>query len=94
MDYQTSNNDEDDGDSKHLGNTLVCSSSTIHSLRPATSLPTQSVTPCYGWITSNDRQDLVHLTTASFPEQVAKFLSQMDGRRKRKTRWDVRPEDV
>jgi hypothetical protein len=87
------NNDKDSGGSELLGNTLICPLPDIHSPQPADSLPTQRRRPCYGWISSDNEQDLVRLTPAPFQE-IAKFFIRVDVQRKRKTRWDVRPEDM
>ncbi|KAF3974637.1 hypothetical protein CMV_002053 [Castanea mollissima] len=50
--------------------------------------------PCYRWISSNKEQGPMHGTKEPFPKDIARFLLQMDGRRKRKTKWDVRLEDM
>ncbi|KAJ6705841.1 NUCLEOLAR HISTONE METHYLTRANSFERASE-RELATED PROTEIN [Salix purpurea] len=52
--------------------------------------------PCYGWISSDedDDVDVIELTPAPLPAVVAKLLSGIDAPRTRKRRWDVRPEDM
>ncbi|KDP44803.1 hypothetical protein JCGZ_01303 [Jatropha curcas] len=54
-------------------------------------LPSRRRRPCYGWISSNDDEDLMELTPAPLPEKIAKLLY---GSRSRKRRWDIRPEDM
>lgn len=93
VDNVNRSNDKDSGGSELLGNTLICPLPDIHSSQPADSLPTQRRRPCYGWISSDDEQDLVRLTPAPFQE-IAKFFIRVNVQRKRKTRWDVRPEDI
>lgn len=93
MDNVTRNTDKDSGGSKLLGNTLICSLPDLHSPQPVDVLPAPRRRPYYGWISSDDEQDIVHLTPAPIQE-IAKFFFPMDGQRKRKTRWDVRPEDM
>ncbi|KAG5249124.1 WIYLD domain-containing protein [Salix suchowensis] len=52
--------------------------------------------PCYGWISSDedDDVDVIELAPAPLPAVVAKLLSGIDAPRTRKRRWDVRPEDM
>ena len=52
--------------------------------------------PCYGWISSDedDDVDVIELTPAPSPAVVAKLLSGIDAPRTRKRMWDVRPEDM
>jgi hypothetical protein len=93
MDNVTRNNDKDSGSSKLLVNTLICSLPDIHCPQPVDVLPARRRRPFYGWISSDDEQDLVRLPQASLQE-IAKFFTRMNVPRKRKTRWDVRPEDM
>ncbi|GMY08089.1 Histone-lysine N-methyltransferase [Fagus crenata] len=94
MDNVTGNNDEDSGGIKHLGNNLNCSPPGIHSPQPVYNPPTQRRRPYYGWIGSDEEQSPVHVTTSPFPREIARFLLRMDKKRKRKTRCDVKPEDM
>lgn len=71
-------------------------------------LPTGSRRPYHGWISNDDdNEDLVHLEPAPLQQSLAKlltpvpsqeslarFLDTLGRRRKRKTGWDVRPQDV
>ncbi|KAF5445581.1 hypothetical protein F2P56_034624 [Juglans regia] len=80
---------------------------TIQSKLPMDGLPTPSRRPYHGWISNDDDEDLVHLKPAPLQQSLAKlltpvpsqeslvkFLDTLGRRRKRKTRWDVRPQDV
>lgn len=84
----------DSGGSKHLGNNPTCSPPGLHTPQRVDTLPACTRRPCYGWISSNEEQGPLHGTKAPFPKDIARFLLRTDGRRKRKTRWDVRPEDM
>ncbi|KAG6625472.1 hypothetical protein CIPAW_16G099400 [Carya illinoinensis] len=58
---------------------------TIQSKLPMDGLPMRSRRPYHGWIGNDDDEELVHLKPAPL---------QQSRRSKRKTRWDVRPQDV
>ncbi|KAJ7959711.1 Histone-lysine N-methyltransferase [Quillaja saponaria] len=58
-------------------------------------LPPQRRKPCHGWINHDgDDEDLVYLTPSPLPKDIEKLLSERSVKRKRKTMWDVRPEDM
>ncbi|KAF8402681.1 hypothetical protein HHK36_010770 [Tetracentron sinense] len=50
--------------------------------------------PCNGWISSEDEVDNVFLMTDALPRQPTSRGGRMDCGRKRKMRWDVKPEDM
>ncbi|KAF3964515.1 hypothetical protein CMV_011204 [Castanea mollissima] len=85
---------KDFGGGKHLGNSLTCPPLALDTPQRVDTLPASPRRPCYGWISNNEEQGPVHGTKAPFPQDIARFLLRMDGRRKGKTRWDVRPEDM
>ncbi|KAF3433498.1 hypothetical protein FNV43_RR24600 [Rhamnella rubrinervis] len=68
-------------------NTLVCSQQLVHAV------PIQIRKPCHGWI-SDDDDDLMELSPETLPEQSKNMPIGWGGKRKRKSRWDVRPEDI
>lgn len=77
-----------------FGNSLAQSSPhLICSQLPVDSLPTRRRRSYHGWISSDDEKDLVHLTPAPLQFSLAKLLSTPGRKGKRKTRWDVRPQD-
>ncbi|KAG2664793.1 hypothetical protein I3760_16G100900 [Carya illinoinensis] len=80
---------------------------TIQSKLPMDGLPMRSRRPYHGWISNDDDEELVHLKPAPLQQSLAKmltpvpsqeslvkFLDTLGRRSKRKTRWDVRPQDV
>ena len=74
---------------------------------PVDNLPTQRRKPYHGWIGDDDADDLVHLTPARLQESLEKMptpaafqeifdksLNGISSRRKRKSGWDMRPQDM
>ncbi|KAK2983224.1 hypothetical protein RJ640_023344, partial [Escallonia rubra] len=73
----------------------------IPSPPPTDSIPTRKNKPNYGWISSDDEEDnLVILSAASVrfrpptPRQLETLAGGTETGKKRKSRWDVRPENV
>ncbi|XP_059453757.1 uncharacterized protein LOC132184223 [Corylus avellana] len=74
---------------------------------PVDNLPTRRRKPYHGWIGNDGADDLVHLTPAPLRESLEKLLTPaalqesydkllngMSSRRKRKSGWDARPQDM
>nr|XP_011469900.1 PREDICTED: uncharacterized protein LOC101297485 isoform X2 [Fragaria vesca subsp. vesca] len=66
-----------------------------HSAQQVDTLPTRRRRPYYGWVGCED-DDFVVLTEAPLPGVLRKmFIPNVDsGKRKRKSRWDVQPQDM
>ncbi|GAV56760.1 WIYLD domain-containing protein [Cephalotus follicularis] len=62
--------------------------------QPVKSHQPQTRRPFYGWICSDDEEDLVELPPAPLSVELAKIYYGTDIQRKWKSRWDVRPEDM
>lgn len=73
---------------KHQRNTLGCSQQLVGGV------PIQIRKPCHGWISDDDGDDLMELSPETLPEQFKNMPVGWGGKRKRKSRWDVRPEDM
>lgn len=88
----------------HLHDPPVCSPPVVIAASPTSqSIPTQRRKPCYGWISDDDGEegDLVVLTPAGTPTRTPSVAGQTESlsngtvkQAKRKTRWDIRPEDM
>ncbi|XP_043697038.1 uncharacterized protein LOC122647790 [Telopea speciosissima] len=66
----------------------------IKSLPPAGDLPSPKRKPCYGWISSDDEEEILILrTNDSLRRLPIKCETPSNDGRRRKTRWDVKPED-
>lgn len=66
--------------------------STFNQSSPAHILKIRRRKPYHGWIANDAKEDLVRLTPAPLPEEFAKLLLMPHAHRKRKKRWDVKPE--
>ncbi|KAH7517762.1 uncharacterized protein LOC107426530 [Ziziphus jujuba] len=59
-------------------------------------VPIQSHRPCHGWISDDDDddEDLVELSPEPLPQHLENLFIGSCSKKKRKSRWDVRPEDM
>ncbi|KAK9283815.1 hypothetical protein L1049_012069 [Liquidambar formosana] len=90
------NTDGNSGVATYLGNSLFHSPLAVdNSGELVDNLPKKRRKRCHGWISSDDEDDfLVELTPAISPRHVKNMIDVTERQRKRKTRWDVRPEDM
>ncbi|XP_015579474.1 uncharacterized protein LOC8270459 [Ricinus communis] len=92
---EISNAEGKDGGDSHVVEKLKVSSPSLRPQEPVNALTVRRRKPCYGWISDSDNElDLVELTPAPLPYKLAKLLSVTTVPRRRKRRWDVRPEDM
>lgn len=80
-----------------IRNTNLSPSQAIHPAQPMGSIPIRRRRPYYGWISSDDEvkeEDFVELQPAPLPEEFAMLLFSTNVPTRRKTRWDLRPEDM
>ncbi|XP_028803759.1 uncharacterized protein LOC114758839 [Neltuma alba] len=73
----------------------------IQSSQPQVNVPIKRRKPCYGWIGSDtdDENHLIQFPLPPLPEELMNFLQQngtpkCGKRRRRKSRWDEKPDDV
>lgn len=61
-------------------------------------VPIQRRRPCHGWLSDDDddedQKDLVVLSQEPFPQHLENLLIGSGRKKKRKSMWDVRPEDM
>ncbi|XP_042476613.1 uncharacterized protein LOC122058159 [Macadamia integrifolia] len=73
----------------------MANSEEIQSLPCTVDRPRPKKNPCYGWISSDDDMDIVILkTNDSLRRLPIKGATESNGGRRRKSRWDVKPEDL
>ncbi|XP_062092518.1 uncharacterized protein LOC133798293 [Humulus lupulus] len=84
---------KDSGDNKNVANTAP-----IHTPNQECSLSLRKRRRYHGWISAScedhNDNDLVDLTPIPLPEGLARLFRKIHGEEKRKSSWDVRPEDM
>ncbi|KAK6234314.1 hypothetical protein QUC31_006720 [Theobroma cacao] len=79
---------------QHPGSTSHSTPSLTHTPPMPESNSTRQRRPYYGWICSDDEEDLVELTPGPLAEEMENLLLSLRGQRERKQRWNVKPEDI